>query len=114
MSLQNFEIISGDSESKVILHVPHSATYIPGEVRKSILLSDQELKAELDEMTDTLTEAVALKATEISGKKPWLFINRFSRLVIDPERFPDEREAMNAVGMGAVYQKTSIGTQLEG
>ena len=112
MSLQNFEIISGDSESKVILHVPHSATYIPDEVRKSILLSDQELKAELDEMTDTLTEAVALKAAEISGKKPWLFINKFSRLVIDPERFPDEREAMNAVGMGAVYQKTSIGTQL--
>ena len=112
MSLQNFEIISGDSESKVILHVPHSATFIPDEVRKSLLLSDQELKAELDEMTDTLTEAVALKATEISGRKPWLFINRFSRLVIDPERFPDEREAMNAVGMGAVYQKTSIGTQL--
>ena len=112
MSLQNFEIISGDSESKVILHVPHSATFIPDEIRKSILLSDQELKAELDEMTDTLTEAVALKAAEISGKKPWLFINKFSRLVIDPERFPDEREAMNAVGMGAVYQKTSIGTQL--
>ena len=112
MSLQNFEIISGDSESKVILHVPHSATFIPDEVRKNILLSDQELKAELDEMTDTLTEAIALKTAAISGKKPWLFINNFSRLVIDPERFPDEREAMNAVGMGAVYQKTSIGTQL--
>ena len=112
MSLKNFEIISGDSESKVILHVPHSATFIPDYVRNSILLTDEELKAELDEMTDTLTKEVALKAAEISGKKPWLFINRFSRLVIDPERFPDEREAMNAVGMGAVYQKTSIGTQL--
>ena len=112
MAFQNFEIITGDAESKVILHVPHSATFIPDEVRKSILLSDQELKAELDEMTDTLTEAVALKAAELSGSKPWLFINNFSRLVIDPERFPDAREAMNAVGMGAVYQKTSIGTQL--
>ena len=112
MALQNFEIVTGDLNSKVILHVPHSATFIPDDLRKDILLSDQELKAELDEMTDTLTEAVALKAAEISGKKPWLFINKFSRLVIDPERFPDEREAMNSVGMGAVYQKTSIGTQL--
>ena len=112
MALQNFEIVTGDLNSKVILHVPHSATFIPDDLRKDILLSVQELKAELDEMTDTLTEAVALKAAEISGKKPWLFINKFSRLVIDPERFPDEREAMNAVGMGAVYQKTSIGTQL--
>jgi len=112
MALQNFEIIAGDVESKVILHVPHSATFIPEDIRKNILLSDEELKAELDEMTDTFSEEVALKAAELSGSKPWLFINNFSRLVIDPERFPDEREAMNAVGMGAVYQKTSIGTQL--
>jgi N-formylglutamate amidohydrolase len=112
MAFQNFEIIAGDAKSKVILHVPHSATFIPEEVREHILLSDLELKAELDEMTDTFTEAVALKAAEISGTKPWLFINNFSRLVIDPERFPDYREAMNAVGMGAVYQKTSIGTHL--
>lgn len=69
MSLQNFEIVTGDPNSKVILHVPHSATFIPEEIRKDILLSDQELKAELDEMTDTLTEAIALKAAEISGKK---------------------------------------------
>ncbi|NDF02913.1 MAG: N-formylglutamate amidohydrolase [Actinobacteria bacterium] len=112
MSLQNFEIVTGDSNSKIILHVPHSATFIPEDIRADILLSDQELKAELDEMTDTFTEAIALKAAELSGSKPWLFINNFSRLVIDPERFPDEREAMNAVGMGAVYQKTSTGTQL--
>jgi len=112
MALENFKIIAGDHDSKVILHVPHSATFIPDDLRKNILLSDQELKAELDEMTDTSTEAIALKAAELSGIKPWLFINNFSRLVIDPERFPDEREAMNAVGMGAVYQKTSIGTQL--
>ena len=112
MTLENFKIIAGDQDSKIILHVPHSATFIPDDLRKDILLSDQELKAELDEMTDTFTEAIALKAAELSGSKPWLFINTYSRLVIDPERFPDEREAMNAVGMGAVYQKTSIGTQL--
>jgi predicted N-formylglutamate amidohydrolase len=42
--------------------------------------------------------------------RPWLFINGRSRLVIDPERFPDpEDEVMAApeIGMGAVYTRTS-------
>jgi N-formylglutamate amidohydrolase len=33
-------------------------------------------------------------------------------LVIDPERFPDDREVMNKVGMGAVYSKGTSGEQL--
>ena len=102
-----FEIIPGDPESRVLIHVPHSSTHIPEDVRAGIALSDDELKAELAAITDADTDVVATGAADLAGKRPWIFINRASRLVIDPERFPDEREELNAVGMGAVYERTT-------
>jgi N-formylglutamate deformylase len=59
-------------------------------------------------MTDAHTDLIAAQAAGAA----WLFINRYSRLVVDPERFPDDREEMLAVGMGAVYTRTSHGQQL--
>ena len=115
MTQGSFEVIAGAQDSKVILHVPHSSRFIPDEVRKDLLLTDEQLAEELDEITDTLTDALALDAISklpTGLPKPWLFINRTSRFVIDPERFPDEREIMNQVGMGAVYTKTTSGAQL--
>ncbi len=108
----NFEIVAGSATSIFILHVPHSARYIPEDIRQKILLTDPELETELDEMTDSQTEKLARDAADQADIRPWLFINRFSRLVIDPERFPDHREPMNEIGMGAVYQRTSSGAQL--
>jgi N-formylglutamate amidohydrolase len=106
----SFEITKGTTP--VILHIPHSSRQIPSSVRSGILLSDQQLSDELDQMTDSYTEELALAAVDALPAKPWLFANRLSRLVIDPERFPDEREIMNKVGMGAVYLKSSTGEQL--
>ena len=108
----NFRVIEGDPESNVILHVPHASRLIPDDIRQDILLNDAQLIEELDEMTDTLTDEIAINAASQCGIKPWLFINSLSRLVIDPERFPDDREIMNEVGMGAVYRKTSTGEDL--
>ena len=105
-----FAITEGDIP--VILHVPHSSRNIPPEIRSAILLDDISLNLELDEMTDSHTDIVARNATADLVKKPWIFENKLSRLVIDPERFPDEREVMNQVGMGAVYLKTSTGEDL--
>ena len=105
--------MAGDPGSPWILHVPHSSTVIPDHVRESILLDDDALDAELAAMTDAHTDLLARRMSEsVRGPRPWSFVNRLSRLVVDPERFPDEREVMNSVGMGAVYTRTSTGKRL--
>ncbi|MEU1616091.1 N-formylglutamate amidohydrolase [Streptomyces sp. NPDC005722] len=105
-----FRITEGAPDSPVLLHVPHSARAVPRHVRERILLDDAALTAELDRMTDAHTDLVAGRAAARTGA--WQFTNLLSRLVVDPERFPDEREEMRAVGMGAVYTRTSHGAPL--
>ncbi|GAA2493230.1 N-formylglutamate amidohydrolase [Streptomyces gobitricini] len=102
-----FRLHPGDPGSPVILHVPHSSRVIPAEVRAGIVLDDRALAAELDHITDAYTERIADAAAQAARVRPWRFVNRLSRLVVDPERFPDEREEMRAVGMGAVYTRTT-------
>ena len=93
--------------------MPHSSTRIPGPVRERILLDDDALDAELRAMTDAHTDLLAHRISErVTNREPWSFVNGLSRLVVDPERFPDEREVMNSVGMGAVYMRTSTGARL--
>jgi N-formylglutamate deformylase len=96
----------------IVLHVPHASRVITAEARRGIGLTDAELEEELDRMTDARTDVIATRAAARLKEPPRLFINPLSRLVIDPERFPDEREEMLAVGMGAVYTKTSDGQRL--
>ncbi|MFJ5151773.1 N-formylglutamate amidohydrolase [Streptomyces sp. NPDC088353] len=103
----SFELLPGAAESPVILHVPHAARAIPDGVRAGIVLDDAALERELDHITDAYTDRIAEAAAELAGLAPWRFVNRLSRLVVDPERFPDEREEMLAVGMGAVYTRTT-------
>ncbi|WP_328875266.1 N-formylglutamate amidohydrolase [Streptomyces sp. NBC_00287] len=103
----NFTVTPGADHSPVILHVPHSAREIPADVRTGIVLEDAALTRELDHITDSHTERIAGAAAAACARTPWVFANRLSRLVVDPERFPDEREEMLAVGMGAVYTRTT-------
>ncbi|MFF3335606.1 N-formylglutamate amidohydrolase [Streptomyces sp. NPDC002888] len=106
-AVPSFELLAGAGDSPVILHVPHSAREIPAAVRAGIVLDDSALGRELDHITDAHTAEIAARAAQLSGVAPWRFVNRLSRLVVDPERFPDEREEMLAVGMGAVYTRTT-------
>jgi N-formylglutamate deformylase len=107
-----YRIEPGAGGSPVLLHVPHASTVIPPEVRAGLLLDDDELAAELAAMTDARTDHIAAVAAGRARARPWSFVNELSRLVVDPERFPDEREEMAAVGMGAVYTRTSDGRPL--
>ena len=112
MNAQAFEVVAGDALSPVILHVPHAATQIPSAVRAGLLIDDATLDREIRRSTDAHTDQIAISAAAGSAVRPWCFVNRLSRLVVDPERFPDERERMRSVGRGAVYTRTSDGEVL--
>jgi N-formylglutamate amidohydrolase len=105
--MPSFEVLPGSPASPVLLHVPHSARAVPRDVRAGIALDDAALARELDHITDAHTAELAERAAALASVTPWRFVNRLSRLVVDPERFPDEREEMTAVGMGAVYTRTT-------
>ena len=102
-----FSITPGAAESSVIVHVPHSSTRMPPDVARGLELDAAEVDNELAHMTDAHTDVIATGAAQRLAAPPWIFVNQLSRLVIDPERFPDEREEMLEVGMGAVYTRTS-------
>ncbi|MFF0075887.1 N-formylglutamate amidohydrolase [Streptomyces sp. NPDC005494] len=102
-----FQLVPGAAESPVLLHVPHSSRVVPEQVRDTLVLDDAALAIELDHITDAHTAELAARACEAATVTPWRFVNGLSRLVVDPERFPDDREEMLAVGMGAVYTRTT-------
>ncbi|MDR7274707.1 N-formylglutamate amidohydrolase [Catenuloplanes atrovinosus] len=107
-----FDLLEGDPASPVVLHVPHGARAMTGEARRGLRLTEAELARELDLLTDAHTREIARRAAERAEVTPWTFANRYSRLVVDPERFPDETEEMARVGMGAVYTRTAHGERL--
>ena len=106
-----FTVLPGDEGCPVVIHVPHSSRLIPPEVRADLLLTDKELEAELDEATDTATDEIAIAALAHVRLRPTIVINHLSRLVIDPERFPDGDPA-EAFGRGAVHTRTCSGAPL--
>ncbi len=94
-----------------VVHVPHASPAIPDAVRRTLLLTDEELRRELLLMTDWHTNVLFALPGDLASTV------RFpvSRLVVDPERFIDDcSEPMADKGMGAVYTKTSDGKDLRG
>ena len=89
-----------------VLHIPHSSTIVPSDLRGYFKVNDDRLKRELLCMTDWYTD-------EIFALDPMEAITiRFpvSRLVLDPERYlEDEKEIMASRGMGLIYTRDSEG-----
>jgi predicted N-formylglutamate amidohydrolase len=108
----NFEIVAGDASSPYVIHVPHSSVTIPEDVRAQLQLDDDALAEELRLLTDANIDELAIRAAGQVTPRPWLCVNRLSRLVVDPERLPDDHEVMFGVGMGTVYTRTSAGLLL--
>ena len=89
----------------VIFHIPHSSTSIPEEYLNDFVLSAANLTEEIRLMTDWHTSDLFAPAVSALGKSVEFPV---SRLLVDPERFPDDsQEMMSKVGMGVLYQKTS-------
>lgn len=95
--------------SSVIVHAPHTSTHIPNSIRAELLLDDVEVSKELEAITD----GGVLKTIDhlLAEKAPTIVTASMSRLVFDPERFP-ENDEMEQTGMGLVYTKCSNGRQL--
>jgi N-formylglutamate deformylase len=92
-------------DSNIIFHVPHSSTYIPEHFLDHFSLIGEQLEEELRRMTDWHTADLFATAIEVHGVSAEFPV---SRLLVDPERFPDDdHECMAAVGMGVLYNMTS-------
>jgi N-formylglutamate deformylase len=106
----SFEVLPPDGPpAPIVVHVPHASTVVPEDVRAGIVLDDDALAEELRVMTDHRTDVLAAGTGDEGAAR---FVNRRSRLVVDPERFPDDREELAARGMGAVYTRGHRGQPL--
>lgn len=92
-----------------VMHIPHSSTVIPDDVRNTLVPSDSALKRELLRLTDRYTHELFAPDSAIA----FSVVFGVSRLVVDPERFTDDAlEPMARRGMGAVYTATADGAPL--
>lgn len=122
------------SYSPVILHVPHAGLGWPDD--GTAMPDCADLTAEMTLMADLFTDKIAKKVVQsVAGRAvnradfvdgelvttpavypetrwPSLFMNRLTRVAMDPERFDDDTEEMNQVGMGVVYERTHDGQPL--
>ena len=85
----------------MILHIPHSSTYIPAE----ITFGKDNIEADLMNMTDWYTDELF---HHVNSDR---VVSSVSRLVCDVERFVDN-EPMEKYGMGICYTKDSFGGHL--
>ena len=108
------------TSSCVLLHVPHGSEVLPElsawGVREGASVTDlsaDEQAREAKTLCDTGCLEIVRELREEDLGRVSVFAARFSRIWLDVERFRDpEHEEMSAVGMGAIYERTSDGKPL--
>ena len=95
----------------LILHIPHSSTFVPGECRSDLFVDAgtfaKHLAASTDHFTDELFALSDPCVTSVTFP--------ISRLVVDPERFEDDaQEPMAARGLGVLYECGHDGQRIRG
>jgi N-formylglutamate amidohydrolase len=79
-------------------------------MKVNFLLSDNDLQKELLRVTDRYTDEIFSCVSDLGGIS---VVYNYSRLVLDPERFKDDKEeVMAGKGMGVIYTKDSSGRKL--
>lgn len=108
--IKPLEIKKDKVDIPLLVHIPHSSTYILPAIKDVILLKGRDLQEELLRMTDRYTDEIFSCVTELGGIS---VMYNYSRLLLDPERFRDDKkEIMAAKGMGVIYTKDSNGREL--
>lgn len=85
----------------MLLHVPHAG------LESFLDSSDIETGAiarEMNIMADLNTDWIARFAPSSMDGNPYLLQSNMTRMECDVERYPDDREEMNKVGMGVIYR----------
>lgn len=92
----------------IVLHIPHASRLTPEEVKGQFVLTEQALEREVNLITDHFTDWILVP---LGVPQENQVVAPISRLVVDMERFSDDKlEVMSKVGMGVIYEK---GSQLQ-
>ena len=93
----------------IILHVPHSSTVIPPEIRDQFTVTDEALNDEKRLMTDHFIDELFVS----DDFRDSAVIFPISRICVDPERFTDDsQETMSKKGMGVIYTHSHDGSPI--
>lgn len=94
----------------LVIHVPHAADVIPPHYRADFVLGSDDLREVIAALIDHDTDRLALAAVSLGAH---VFVNEVCRLVVEPERFPDDADEPAAIhGLGAVYVNAHDGRRL--
>lgn len=103
--MNNYFTAIYNTDSPVLIHIPHSSLYIPEDMRDDYLIDEAQLEEEKRVMADMYTDELFGGLFERFGG---LRLD-VSRVFLDVERFKDDNlEPMAARGMGFAYSKTSM------